>query len=81
MIRVRINVLRAEKELQEGRKITFRDLTEETGLSMATINRILNGQSKQISFDTLNALCQYFGVGIGEVLEYVPDSKKPNSKK
>ena len=73
MIRCKIKYLRVKKEEEEDRKLTYKVITEETGLSEGVLVRLMNSNFERVETPTLNALCRYFGCGIGELLEYVPD--------
>jgi|GEM_PF-1196259 Predicted transcriptional regulator len=73
MIRSRLKRLRLEKEEREGRKLTYRVISHETGLSPGVINRVIHSDFAQISTDTIDRLCAYFQCTVGELLEYVPD--------
>ena len=75
MIRSRIKRLRLDKEEQEGRKLPYHVISEETGLSQGVLVRLMNSNFERVETPTLNALCKYFDCGIGELLEYVPDAE------
>ena len=69
----RLKILLAEKELAEGRRITYRDLSEETGVSTSIIYNYFNQNVKNYNSETLATFCDYFGVSVGEILEYPPE--------
>ena len=80
MIRSKVRRLRFEKEERDGVKLTYEKLTEETGLSSNTLAALLKSEPiKRMDGDTLSALCAYFGVGVGEVIEYVPETAGGNA--
>lgn len=72
-VRARFNILRAEKATREKRRITLRVVEEEAGVSFTTLQRLGSGASTRIDFVTIAALCKYFGCGVGDLLEYVPE--------
>jgi len=75
MIRSRLGILLAEKANQEGRKIPYRIVTAETGISNGALVRLNDGgHVARIDGDTLQRLCIYFGCTVGDILEYVADS-------
>lgn len=74
----RLKVLLAEKEIAEGRRITYRDLSSETGVSTSIIYNYFNQNVKNYNADTLAAFCDYFGVDVGEILEYPPEEGQEN---
>ena len=73
MIRSRLKRLRLDKEEREGRKLPYHIISEETGLSQGVLVRLMNSKFERVETPTLNALCHYFGCGVGELLEYLPD--------
>jgi len=74
MIRSRMKRLRVNKEEVEGRKLTYKTITEETGLSEGVIVRLMNSNFDRVDTQTLNALCRYFACDLCDLLEYVPDA-------
>ena len=75
MIRSNLNMLRARKETAEGRKLPYRVISEETGLSQGVLVRLMNSDFERIETPTLDAICAYFGCQVGELLYYVPGEK------
>ncbi len=74
MIVSRLRRLRFEKEERDGGKLTYEKLTEATGLATTTLARLMKpGPIDRIDGSTLDALCRFFGCGVGDVLEYVPE--------
>lgn len=65
-------VNRVSRLLGERRE-SVADLARGTGLAYKTAHELYNDKSRRIDFDTLNRLCGYLGVGVGDILEYVPD--------
>lgn len=73
MFRSRVPILLAEKEHRERRRITQRELAEETGLARATISSWMSPQGMpRLDANTVRALCEYFGVDISELVELEP---------
>ena len=60
-------------ELLEEHGINATDLSRKTNIAYATAFRLAKGKGAAISFDVLNALCEFFEVPVAEVLEYQPD--------
>lgn len=80
MIVSKLRELRFRKEEAERRKLTYDVLTEETGLSSSTLARLLSREPlERIDGSTISTLCRYFGVGVADVLEYVPDEAPAGS--
>jgi putative transcriptional regulator len=70
--------LRFEKEERDGKKLTYERMVEETGLSSTTLARMLKTEPlERIDAGTINALCRYFGCGLSDLLEYVPEEQTP----
>lgn len=75
MIYCKIKTLIANKELAEKRKITYKVIQDETGLSSTTIAKLLNFRGIQrIDGTTLDKLCEFFHCNVGDILMYMPDS-------
>lgn len=61
----RLAVLMAEKDP----KLSQRKLAEDTGLGIATINRLFNNSFDRVDRHTVEVLCRYFGRGVGDLFE------------
>jgi len=72
-IKSNLKVLIARKSQDEGRRVTYRQISEATGISTNSITKIATNQFEMIGRSTMERLCAYFQVGLGELLEYVPD--------
>ena len=59
MIRSQLRTLMAQKHDMGGEKITYRLLSEKTGVSTSTISRIVSNQQKMISLSVLERLCRF----------------------
>ena len=74
MIRCKFDLLRRQKAARENRDISLRRVAQETGLAIATIQRLNKANSERIYLSTLDTLCRYFDVAdLSELLEYAPD--------
>lgn len=73
MIRFRLKELLADKGFKEGRRITMDEVSEATGVHRTTLSKIANQKGYITNTKVLDELCAYFGVGTGEVAEYLPD--------
>ncbi len=74
MIRFRIQELMAEKQFQEGRRLTVSEVSAATGINRVTLSKMINQRGYSTVTDTLDKLCAYFGCRIEQLVEYVPDS-------
>ena len=75
MIRCNLDLLRVNKERAEDRRLPYRVIGQETGLSPSTLVRLMNNDFDRVDRGTLDTLCGFFDCGIGDLLEYVPGSK------
>lgn len=57
-------------ELLKERKQSTMDLMYGARLAPGTAYRLADGKADAITFDVLSSLCQFFDVGVGEILEY-----------
>lgn len=73
MIRFRIGQLIADKEFNEGRRITLIEVAAATGVNRMTLSRMINTKGYNAGTDTLNRLCGYFGCQVGDVAVFVED--------
>jgi putative transcriptional regulator len=63
-----LKALVAEKEIREGRKLTIRRITAESGASRSAIQRLLNNTIKLVPLDDLERLCRWLPCHAGELL-------------
>lgn len=67
MIKCRLRVLLAEKDLQQ------KDIAKITGIQTNTISKMCRNDIKQIPVTALNALCKYFDCQPSDIFQYVSD--------
>ena len=77
MIRFRLRELMADKAFKENRRITFDEISSETGVNRTSMSKMVNQRGYNTTTDNLDRLCRYFGCSVGELAEYVEldDSK------
>ena len=75
MIVNHLPTLLAEKRLKVA------DAVRATGISKTTLHKIYNDQSSRIDFDTIDKLCEFLEVEVGDIFEYVPDAEDQDLKK
>ncbi|MGM8897346.1 MULTISPECIES: helix-turn-helix domain-containing protein [unclassified Psychrobacter] len=63
------------------RRLKVADAVRATGVSKTTLHMIYNDQSSRIDFDTIDKLCEYLEVGVGDIFEYVEENKAESFKK
>ncbi len=71
MIRVLLKQKLDEKSFTERRRITLNEVSEETGISRATLNRIANVPGHKTNTEVISALCKYFQCTPGDLLQQV----------
>ena len=69
MIRIKLDVMMAERQISAG------VLAERIDLTPANLSILKNNKAKAIRLSTLEALCRELQCQPGDILEYVPDSE------
>ena len=69
MIRIKLDVMMAERQISAG------VLAERIDLTPANLSILKNNKAKAIRFSTLEELCRELQCQPGDILEYVPDSE------
>ena len=77
MLYSRVRILIAEKEVKEQRRISYRAIAQETGLSLATVTAYASGTNTRYDGPTIEAFCRYFGCQPGDILVYSEDPPSP----
>ena len=54
-------------------KVKGYQLAEATGLSTATVSKLMRGENIDVKLSTINKLCNFFNCNLSDVLEYKPD--------
>lgn len=72
MIRFRLREIISDKEFREGRRITLEEVAQATGIHRTTLSKIAGQKGYNTTTDVLDKLCAHFGVGVGDLAEYVP---------
>ena len=78
-MKCRLRILMAEKDPPLSQKL----LALETGLSPTTVNQLYGNKFKLVAVSTVETLCEYFGVGIGDLFsmeEIVEDDREENDE-
>lgn len=69
--------LRLNLGAQRGMAVTLQEVADAANIERAALNRIELGKTRGIDFETLEKLCAYYGVGVGDILEYDPSILTP----
>jgi putative transcriptional regulator len=56
------------------RKLKIIDVARETGLHRNTVTLLYNETAARVDMEAIDKLCGFFGVGVGELLEYLPSA-------
>ena len=56
-------------------KIVVQRVALDMGLTYSTAERWVKGEVTRIDLPILEAWCKYLKVGVGDILEYVPDKE------
>jgi putative transcriptional regulator len=81
MIHLQIKELIAAKTAQWGRRITLIEVSDATGISRMTLNRMIRQKGYNTVTDHLDKLCSYFECDLNELVRYVPSAEASNSQK
>lgn len=76
VIQNRFKELLAQKERREGRRISYQEIKEVTGVDTSTLSRWATNQVAGADFNTLDKLCEYLECGVGELLVRDDDAKQ-----
>ena len=57
-------------------KVKGYQIAEATGLSTATISKLMQGENIDVKLSTINKLCDYFNCNLSDIVEYVPDKNE-----
>lgn len=60
--------------LMGERKLKISDVARDTGLHRNTITLLYQETSARVDLEAMEKLCKYFGVGVGDLFEFVPDA-------
>ncbi len=77
MIQCRLRELIASVGRRERRRITYRDIRSQTGLSTTTLTRLANDRADRVALSVIDRLCAYFQCQPGDLLVYIEESDNP----
>lgn len=80
VVKSRLRILVAQKELQERRTLGIRTIASEAGASVSTVQRLLNNTIKRVPLDDLGALCRYFDCDVGDIIRMEDIEQRPPRK-
>jgi DNA-binding Xre family transcriptional regulator len=68
IVRSRLRVLIAERATKEGRSLSLRRLSRDSGASLGAITRLANNTIREVPLDDMTLLCWYLGCEPGDIL-------------
>jgi DNA-binding Xre family transcriptional regulator len=80
MIRGNLDTLRRQKAAREDRDLPLSAVAAETGVSTNALLRLrdfgtgADWKNDRLQASTINTLCNYFGVGVGELIVWEADA-------
>ena len=80
MINNRFAALLAEKRMKEKRYISVAEIALETGITAKTLSAWSTNKVTLFDAKVLEALCRYFKVKPGDLLELIDDDPNPPSE-
>ena len=63
------------------RRMKVADLIRMTRISKSTMHKIYNEQTSRIDFETMDKICEALDIGVGDIFEYIKESKAENTEK
>jgi putative transcriptional regulator len=70
--------VRLEYQARLGRPVTIQEVADALGVDRRVVARIEQGRMERIDIDTLQKLCAFYGVDVGDLLEYDPNKLQPS---
>lgn len=59
------------------RKVSLNELSERVDLTLSNLSILKTGKAKAIRFGTLEAICKALDCQPGDILEFIPEERKP----
>jgi len=75
----RFRILLAQKELRDGRRYTYDDIYEATGIGPGTLSSYAKNTVTRFDEKTLVSLCNFLECELAELIEYPPAQSQQNS--
>jgi len=75
VIRYHLKHLVADMEFKLGRRVSLREIAQETGIHLSTLSRIANQKATNTTIGNLEKICLFFGCKIEELVEFLPEDE------
>lgn len=66
----KVRQLRFVQQAKLGRKLSIQEVADAIGISRERMTQIELGRMQEIDTDTLAKICKFYGVKVGDVLEF-----------
>ena len=73
MIRFRLGELLTDLNFRTGQRLEWQHVSQATGIHRSTLSKMLNIRGYNATTHNIDLLCRFFGCGVGDVMQYVPD--------
>ena len=71
VIRYRLRELMADYQFRTGKRLTFEEIANETGIHRTTLSKIVNQRNYNTTTENLDKLCTFFKCSIVDLMEHV----------
>ena len=75
MIRFHLKELVADHEFRTGKRLTFEEIANSTGIHRTTLSKVVNQRGYNTTTDNVDKLCRYFGCKVEDIMEYISDEE------
>jgi putative transcriptional regulator len=73
MIRFKLGEVMEKSRFADGQRVSLTEIASATGLSRATLSKILNQKGYGTGTDTIDRLCGFFQCKVEDLMEHLPD--------
>ncbi len=73
MIRFRLRELMADLQFRTGKRITFEEIANETGIHRTTLSKIVNQRNYNTTTENIDKLCIFFKCQVSDLMEHVDE--------
>jgi putative transcriptional regulator len=68
--------VRLQYQVKTGKKIALSEVAEKAGVDRGALTRLEKGSTERFDGDMIAKLCAFYGVGVGDLLEYDPNMQE-----
>lgn len=76
-MRSHLKVLIAEREMSQGKRLGIRTIASEAGVTVSTVQGLMNNTMRRVPLGDLGRLCNYLGVNVEEILRLEEGGRAP----